>query len=309
MVKYALIIILIFATLFFFLSREKEERFFDTKVDISLSDQGQVVSMSNSQAQTVREFLQEKEVAINENDYVFPSLDTKLSSGMTLYISREREFRLEVDQKNERFVTHETTVADAIKEKNIQLDEDDIITPSLPTSLSDDLQIQITRVIVTEETEEKNIPFKTETTEDDNLSWRKTEVAQKGEPGILQTVTRVARHDGEEVSRKLLEKKVIKEPVIEKIRKGTLVKTGKSHRGGASWYAHTGTLSAANPWLPFGSYVKVTNTANGKSVIVKINDRGPFGGGRIIDLDKVAFQEIAPLGQGVADVKMEEITN
>jgi rare lipoprotein A len=58
-----------------------------------------------------------------------------------------------------------------------------------------------------------------------------------------------------------------------------------------------------------GSYVKVTNTANGKSVIVKINDRGPFGGGRIIDLDKVAFQEIASLGQGVAQVKMEEITN
>ena len=58
-----------------------------------------------------------------------------------------------------------------------------------------------------------------------------------------------------------------------------------------------------------GSYVKVTNTANGKSVIVKINDRGPFGAGRIIDLDKVAFQEIASLGQGVINVKMEEITN
>ena len=55
--------------------------------------------------------------------------------------------------------------------------------------------------------------------------------------------------------------------------------------------------------------VKVTNRANGKSVIVKINDRGPFGAGRIIDLDKVAFAKIADLGSGVVDVKMEEIVN
>ena len=71
----------------------------------------------------------------------------------------------------------------------------------------------------------------------------------------------------------------------------------------------TGTMSAANPWLPMGSYVKVTNKDNGKSVIVKINDRGPFGPNRIIDLDKVAFEKIASLGQGVANIKMEEITN
>ena len=68
-------------------------------------------------------------------------------------------------------------------------------------------------------------------------------------------------------------------------------------------------MSAANPWLPLGSYVKVTNLDNGKSVIVRINDRGPFGNGRIIDLDKVAFAKIASLGQGTARVKMEEILN
>jgi rare lipoprotein A len=97
--------------------------------------------------------------------------------------------------------------------------------------------------------------------------------------------------------------------VPEIITQGTYVKLGKSHEGAASWYSYTGTLSAANPWLPLGSYVKVTNTSNGKSVIVKINDRGPFGPGRIIDLDKVAFEEIAPLGAGVVNIKMEEILN
>jgi rare lipoprotein A len=52
-----------------------------------------------------------------------------------------------------------------------------------------------------------------------------------------------------------------------------------------------------------------TNVDNGKSVIVKINDRGPFSPGRIIDLDKVAFERIASLGAGVINVKMEEIVN
>ena len=58
-----------------------------------------------------------------------------------------------------------------------------------------------------------------------------------------------------------------------------------------------------------GSYAKVTNTANGKSVIVQINDRGPFGPGRIIDLDKVAFAKIASIGAGVIGVKVEEVLN
>ena len=100
-----------------------------------------------------------------------------------------------------------------------------------------------------------------------------------------------------------------KEPTKEIVTQGTYVKIGKSHRGAASWYAWTGTMAAANPWLPMGSYVRVTNMDNGKSVIVKINDRGPFVPGRIIDPDKVAFQKIASIGAGVINVKMEEITN
>jgi rare lipoprotein A len=61
--------------------------------------------------------------------------------------------------------------------------------------------------------------------------------------------------------------------------------------------------------MPIGSYARVTNVDNGKSVIVRINDRGPFVPGRIIDLDKVAFQKIASTGAGVINVKMEEIVN
>jgi rare lipoprotein A len=62
-------------------------------------------------------------------------------------------------------------------------------------------------------------------------------------------------------------------------------------------------MYAAHPWLPFGTHVTVTDLANGRSVTVVINDRGPFGG-RIIDLSPQAFALLAPLPQGVCEVRL-----
>jgi len=66
-------------------------------------------------------------------------------------------------------------------------------------------------------------------------------------------------------------------------------------------------LTAAHPSHPFGTLVRVTNIANGKSVDVRINDR--FGGhrGRVIDLSEGAFRRIADVKAGVIDVRVEKI--
>jgi rare lipoprotein A len=63
--------------------------------------------------------------------------------------------------------------------------------------------------------------------------------------------------------------------------------------------------TAAHKKLPFGTKIKVTNKKNGKSVIVKINDRGPFVKGRIVDLSRAAFSSIADLNAGIIEVKIE----
>jgi rare lipoprotein A len=65
--------------------------------------------------------------------------------------------------------------------------------------------------------------------------------------------------------------------------------------------------TAAHKKLPFGTKVKVTNTKNSKSVIVKINDRGPHVKGRIIDLSGSAFSSIANFDDSVIEVKIELI--
>ena len=65
--------------------------------------------------------------------------------------------------------------------------------------------------------------------------------------------------------------------------------------------------TAAHRKLPFGTKVKVTNVKNGKSVVVKINDRGPFVKGRIVDLSKSAFNSIGNTSSGLIRVQIEVV--
>jgi rare lipoprotein A len=67
-------------------------------------------------------------------------------------------------------------------------------------------------------------------------------------------------------------------------------------------------LTAAHKSLPFGTYVVVTNLNNGRSVTVRINDRGPFVKGRIIDLSYAAAKAIDMVGTGTATVRLEILT-
>ena len=84
----------------------------------------------------------------------------------------------------------------------------------------------------------------------------------------------------------------------------TVPPSGNTQRGAASWYDHTpGTC--AHRTIAFGTIVKVTNLANGKSTTCEVADRGPYVEGRIIDLERGVFAEVAPLSQGVIDVEIE----
>lgn len=68
-------------------------------------------------------------------------------------------------------------------------------------------------------------------------------------------------------------------------------------------------LTAASKTLPFGTRVKVTNVTNGKSVIVRVNDRGPYVKNRALDLSKEAFRQIANTGRGLVKITYEVLTD
>lgn len=287
----------------------KADHFSLAPKDITVSDNGLFFVFHTVTDVTVGDFLRTHQWSLAENEQVFPGEDVPLTPAMHIFITRSHEINVEVDGTTKQYRVQATTVGEALSEAGVRLDEDDLIEPAKETFAEKGLLIVITRVEIEEIVVEKSVAFEKKINEDDTLSWRKMIVTQKGEKGLDHLVYRVSKHDGREVNRKLIRTERIKDPVTEIVTQGTLVKLGKSHTGGASWYAWTGTMAAANPWLPKGSYVKVTNLENGKSVIVVINDRGPFVPGRIIDLDKVAFAKIASIGAGVINVKMEEITN
>jgi rare lipoprotein A len=79
----------------------------------------------------------------------------------------------------------------------------------------------------------------------------------------------------------------------------------QGQRTASGAYFNPDGLTAAHRTLPFGTRVRVTNLSNGRSVNVTINDRGPFIGGRIIDLSRGAAGVIGMTGQGLARVHME----
>ncbi|GAC1496430.1 MAG: hypothetical protein NVS2B14_10340 [Chamaesiphon sp.] len=78
-----------------------------------------------------------------------------------------------------------------------------------------------------------------------------------------------------------------------------------SGSGLASWYGAGGGLTAAHRSLPFGTRVRVTNLNNNRSVVVRINDRGPFIGGRVIDVSGAAASELGMIDSGTAPVSLE----
>jgi rare lipoprotein A len=102
-----------------------------------------------------------------------------------------------------------------------------------------------------------------------------------------------------------------------------LAHDGAAHRtqGAASWYGpgfHGRTtangetfdqnaLTAAHKTLPFGTEVRVTYERTGESVVVRINDRGPYAHGRVIDLSRGAAAEIGLLDSGVGEVRIEVV--
>jgi rare lipoprotein A len=78
-------------------------------------------------------------------------------------------------------------------------------------------------------------------------------------------------------------------------------------RGGAASGNRVGALTAAHRSLPFGSKARVTNLQNKRSVVVTINDRGPFGPGRVIDVSTAAADALGFRTAGLAPVKVESL--
>ena len=235
------------------------------------------------------------------------------------------------------------TVGDALTAAQVTPDEDDVVTPAADTSLTDGLAIAYTNVEKRTTSKEEEVPFEKKEEKSDELEEGKTKVTTEGVNGVKTQNFVEVYHNGTLVSSELQNEQVTKEPVAQVTKVGTKKKASKSSddssesskssgsgsgSGGgdlspangsscqASYYWQGQTtasgerfnpsdLTAAHKTLPLGSKVKVTNPSNGKTVVVRINDRGPYVAGRCLDLSKAAMETIGGTSSGVITVNYE----
>ena len=255
---------------------------------------------------TVDQILAELEVTA-EGAFVHPAPETEISEGESIVVAQPIEATVVADGKEQKVVTNVLTAGALLRQMGLTLGPHDRVEPSI-IAYPGGAEIRIVRVSSAVEEVRVPVPFTRVTKKTDSLEYGARKVSQAGVEGIRLKRYEVVYEDGRAVARQLVSSEVIREPreqiTLLGTRRPTFVGTGNSQLGKASWYARSG-MTAAHKTLPFGTVVKVTNRANGKTVNVTINDRGPYVEGRIIDLSDDAFAVLAPLGTGVINVKIE----
>lgn len=273
---------------------------------IIINDNG-LSSKTISQSVKVKDLLVEKGIKLKTNDLIFPDFEENLTENTQIIIQRSKELTLNIGGEKKEYFTAQSTVKSFLENEKIDFSSDDKILPSLESKIFSGSEITIIKVLRKEVAFEKKIPFEVIYKEDPNLAYSKSKIIKEGKNGLQKEEYEVVYENGRETKRTLIKKEIIKEPEEEIVLQGTKITPLSEEKGFASWYFGLGSMCAAHKTLPFGTKVRVIAQNSGKSVIVVINDRGPYVDGRVIDLSDDAFEKIAPLGAGVISVIAQRI--
>lgn len=291
-------------------------------------DTGEEVYRVTSRADKVGDLLAEQGMALGAHDRVSPGLEEPLEEDLRILIQKAVPLIITTDTGSFRHYTHAATVFGALQELGIPLTGGFVVEPGLDTVISPGKEICLYRRVEVVETCEEPIPYLVEKKDDGGLVKGRQRVLQAGKEGRKELRFRVVYAGGKELLRKLIAEVVLQQPVPLVLAVGTkvsppppmrLVSRGSGIEGLASWYGaefhgrrtssgeiyNQDDYTAAHRYLTFGTYVKVTYLRTGKSVAVRINDRGPHSGGRVIDLSRAAAEAIGLRPHGVGQVRLE----
>ena len=250
---------------------------------------------------TVRDVLEQVNVRISRHGVLRPSRGAEVRDGDVIVYEPAVGVTLAAAGRTRDVVTNADTVGDLLDSLGITLEGEDRVEPRPKTALRQGVRVTVIRVTRKEVAVHQPIPYGTEVRNSNELMLGVRRVERAGVPGAQRRVYDVTLENGSEVGRTLLRTETVRRPVAQVIVEGT--RPPHTETGMASWYHRSGMV-AAHRTLPFGTQVKVTNLANGRSVVVVINDRGPFVGGRIIDLSDEAYKQLAPLSTGTINVRI-----
>ena len=293
-------------------------------------------------ALTVEEALQQlghlKQAPAGRRTLMRPSRMSRVESGLVVELSDPVGMTVIVGDVQRDLITDEATVGDVLSRIGVELGPHDRVVPDLDSPTEQGMVVAVERVEIREEVREEAIAFATEERRTDALRQGERREVQGGLNGVSRITEEITLVNGAAEARETLRTETLREPRPRIVEVGTAPaprerreaqapaqpepareeaaaepeeepeKPAPANReeGEASWYDNPyGGYTAAHPSLPRGSVVTVTNLANGRSVEVRINDRGPFVDGRVIDLNREAFAELAPPSAGVIRVRVE----
>jgi resuscitation-promoting factor RpfB len=265
---------------------------------------------------------------IDSGAKISTSRSTTISrEGLSFDVNSPRNVTVTVDGATKP-VTATGTVLDALNAAGITLGTHDEVTPDLSAALTDDLAITIVRVEIRTVVKTVAVPYTTTTQNDATLASGTKKVQAPGVNGQAAETWEQTVRDGTIVGEVRVSSAVTAAAQAQVTLVGTKTATSATaptsttpatgNSCGVSWYAsgsrtangeafNPDGLTAASKTLPFNTLVKVTNPANGNSVIVRINDRGPYVTGRCLDLARGAFSQIASLGTGAITATWEVV--
>jgi uncharacterized protein YabE (DUF348 family) len=250
---------------------------------------------------SVKDVLEQVNIRAGGHAYLEPSRGASVEDGDVIVYKPAVDVRLVVGGNPREVITNAEDVGLLLDDLGIDIGPADIVEPRLSTPLEAGMEIELIRVVQREVFQDVPIPYPTEERQSAELLLGVRQVVRAGVPGVLRKSFEVRLENGIEVERRLVETRVARKPVTQIVVVGT--RPPHTESGLATWYHRVGMV-AAHKTLPFGTQVRVTNLNNGRSVVVVINDRGPYAGGRIIDLSDDAFAQLAPLGSGTIPVRI-----
>jgi len=234
------------------------------------------------------------------------------ASAVDIGTSRVVSVRAVVAGKVHDVLTNARTTGELLSAMGITPGVHDRVRPPSSTPLHAGSTVVFERVRILTREFRRTIPFATRTLWTTALPIGRVDVISNGMAGLAYVTQRIVMVNGRVESTSITGERVARPPVDAVRRAGPASPTvpqgvpgGHEAAGQATWYDPPWSgFTAASPWIPFGTRVTVTDVSSGRTVIVTIDDRGPFSPGRIIDLSPEAFSVLSPLGRGVLDVRI-----
>ena len=189
--------------------------------EVTVLADGKAVTATVYEGETVADALEACGVAVTANDIVSVPTSAAVSSDMLVNIERKSGVTLKADGVTKKIVTGEETVQSLLVSEGITLGEDDIVSPSLTTELTDDMEIVVGRVTYEEVTADEAIPFTETVTKDSSLPRGVTKVDVQGKDGVQTVTRRNMLVDGVVTESTILASEVVSEPVTQVVREGT----------------------------------------------------------------------------------------